>query len=169
MYAGRSRKRRPSHHVTVYHNFHMVLMLSQRYFNRRDYVNKQVIKWRLTVQKKLGCKTPLGHLTAGRLIQRTKGQFTSIHGHLQTFLIHRLVQEPRLIYSTWLTSEKMAETFKTIEVWLLESSSLFNEEDFPAEQSSIFYKQEDGMPNSWTIVEWKRPSLSFFFLNFCGD
>ena len=54
----------------------------------------------------------------------------------------------------------MAENYETIKSRLLESGSLFDDEDFPAEQSSIFYKQEDGMPNSWTNVEWKRPSVS---------
>ena len=62
----------------------------------------------------------------------------------------------------------MAETYETIKASLLESGSLFEDEDFPAEQSSIFYKEEEGMPNSWTDVEWKRPSVSLLCNNSRG-
>ena len=61
----------------------------------------------------------------------------------------------------------MGESYESLKTSLLESGSLFEDEDFSAEPSSIFYSQDD-IPDSWTDVEWKRPSVSpiYFFLHF---
>ena len=61
----------------------------------------------------------------------------------------------------------MGESYESIKASLLESGSLFEDEDFSAEPSSIFYSQDD-IPGSWTDVEWKRPSVSVvsFILHF---
>ena len=61
----------------------------------------------------------------------------------------------------------MGESYESTKASLLESGSLFEDEDFSAEPSSIFYSQDD-IPDSWTDVEWKRPSVSVvsFILHF---
>ena len=61
----------------------------------------------------------------------------------------------------------MGESYESIKASSLEIGSLFEDEDFSAEPSSIFYSQDD-IPDSWTDVEWKRPFvsvISFIFHN----
>ena len=59
----------------------------------------------------------------------------------------------------------MGESYESIKASLLESGSLFEDEDFSAEPSSIFYSQDD-IPDSWTDAQWKRPSVSAIYFIF---
>ena len=51
----------------------------------------------------------------------------------------------------------MDENYNTIKAELLKTGKLFEDEEYPAKQSSIFYKQD----GSWKEnVEWRRPHVS---------
>ena len=53
----------------------------------------------------------------------------------------------------------MPKSYQAKKAKLLKSGKLFKDKDFPAKQSSIFYKQD----GSWrTDVEWKRPHVSLY-------
>ena len=52
--------------------------------------------------------------------------------------------------------ESVTESYEDIKARLLESGRLFEDDDFPAKQSSIFYKQERGRGDA----DWKRPFVS---------
>lgn len=58
----------------------------------------------------------------------------------------------------------MAEDYETLKAELLESGELFEDEDFEAEESSIFYADVEGVPDAWRDAEWLRPSVSLLSL-----
>ena len=52
--------------------------------------------------------------------------------------------------------EAMPESYEEIKAKLLQTGRLFEDEDFPAVESSIFYKKDSSRRTS----EWKRPFVS---------
>ena len=52
--------------------------------------------------------------------------------------------------------EEMPERYEEIKAKLLETGRLFEDEDFPATESSIFYQKDSSRGDS----EWKRPFVS---------
>ena len=52
--------------------------------------------------------------------------------------------------------------FKRLKQNLLDSGELFEDEDFPAADTSIFYKRFQG--DGWDNIEWKRPKVSLVHL-----
>ena len=51
--------------------------------------------------------------------------------------------------------------YETIKAQCLKKDEFWEDPDFKAEQTSIYYRKEKWMPD-WSKVVWKRPAVSIF-------
>ena len=52
--------------------------------------------------------------------------------------------------------------YKTTKAQCIKKDEFWEDPDFKAEQTSIYYKRENWMPDWSKVVVWKRPAVSIF-------